>query len=220
MDGVHDMGGVNGYGKVEPEDDYIFKADWQRRAFALVEALAWATPYNTDQHRHAVECLKPLDYLHLDYFEAWIAASETLLKDAGLIDQKELDLGRKLFDIDTNAHKPVKPDELVEATKTGADLEYPFNSQPASFKTGQTVRVSSNNPSGHTRVPRYVRGKLGKISRDAGVFQFADAVAAGKHPSPQHCYTVVFTGETLWGAEAEPNQTICLDLWEAYLEPV
>lgn len=219
MDGIHDMGGMQGFGEVPVEEDYIFRSDWQRRAFALVEALAWAAPYNTDQHRHAVERVPPLDYLRQDYFENWIAATETLLKEAGLVDQAELDSGAKRFDIDREAHKAVGPDEIVAGTRAGAELAFPGDSQPARFTQGQSVRVTDRPSARHTRVPRYVRGKIGRVVRDEGVFQFADAMAAAEGPAPQHCYSVVFSAQDLWGEAAEAEDTVCVDLWESYLEP-
>lgn len=219
MDGIHDMGGMQGFGRIPTEKDYIFRSDWQRRAFALVEALAWATPYNTDQHRHAVERVPPADYLRLDYFENWIIASETLLKEAGLVSQHELDEGTKHFDIDRQIHTPVGPDEIVKATKAGADVRFAEDTQTARFAVGQSVLVSNSQTAQHTRVPRYVRGKIGRIVSDEGVFQFADAVAAGRGPEPQHCYTVVFSAKTLWGEEAQADDSVCADLWESYLEP-
>ncbi len=220
MDAIHDMGGKQGFGKIPLEDDYIFRADWQRRAFALVEALAWATPYNTDQHRHAVERVTPEEYLRLDYFENWIIASETLLKEAGLVDRSELETGLKRFDIDRKKHKPVGSKEIVEATRAGAALRFPDDTRPARFAVGQSVRVSKAQTAQHTRVPGYVRGKVGEIVSDEGVFQFADAVAAGKGPAPQHCYNVAFSAKTLWGEDAEAEDRISVDLWESYLEPV
>lgn len=219
MDAIHDMGGIQGFGRIPIEEDYIFRADWQCRAFALVEALAWATPYNTDQHRHAVERVPPADYLRLDYFENWIIASETLLKEAGLVDQTELDDGKKHFDIDPVNHAPVGAREIVEATKAGADLQFPDDTQTARFAVGQSVLVSNTQTAQHTRVPRYLRGKIGRVVSDEGVFQFADAVAAGRGPAPQHCYTVVFSAKTLWGEEAQAGDSVCADLWESYLEP-
>ncbi len=219
MDGIHDMGGKQGFGRIAVEEDYIFRSAWQRRAFALVEALAWSTPYNTDQHRHAVECVPPADYLRLDYFENWIVASEMLLKEAGLVDQSELDDGRKHFDVDQKSHAPVGVHEIVDATKAGADLRFPEDTQSARFAVGQSVLVSHTQAAGHTRVPRYLRGKTGRIVSDEGVFQFADAVVAGRGPDPQHCYTVVFSAQDLWGEEAQVGDSLCADLWEAYLEP-
>ncbi len=219
MDEIHDMGGKQGFGRIAVEEDYIFRSAWQRRAFALVEALAWATPYSTDQHRHAVERVPPEDYLRLDYFENWILASEMLLKEAGLVDQRELDDGRKHFEVDQKSHAPVGAREIVDATKAGADVQFPDHTQPARFAAGQSVLVSSSEAAGHTRVPRYLRGKIGRIVSDEGVFQFADAVAVGQGPAPQHCYTLVFAAQDLWGEQAQTGDTLCADLWESYLEP-
>ena len=220
MDGIHDMGGMHGFGRVPLEQDSVFTSDWQKRAFALIEALAWSTPYTADEHRQAIERIAPADYLSRDYFEKWVIAAETLLTEAGLVDQGELDSGKKRFDISPEGHQPIGPDELVGATKAGADLEFDPDSKPAKYEVDQSIRVSNNCPPGHTRVPRYVRNRIGKIVKDVGVFQFADAVAAGYGSCPQHCYTVEFEAVTLWGTGAESNECIYVDLWESHLEPV
>ncbi len=220
MNGIHDMGGMHGFGKVQVDDDTVFGADWQRRAFALVETLAWAVPYSTDQHRYAIECLEPVNYLKHDYFENWIEATETLLIEAGLVDRSELEAGVKRFDINCENHAPVGPQTLVAATRAGAEMIFPADTSTAAFHVGQRVRVLNTHRQGHTRVPGYVRGKCGLIIRNGGIFQFADSLAAGNGPDPQHCYTVEFTSTTLWGDDGSQGDTICLDLWEPYLEAI
>ncbi len=220
MDGMHDLGGMHGFGPVPIETDgYVFKFEWQRRAFALVQALASPASYGADQHRQEIERIAPLDYLRLDYFEKWIIATEKLLGDAGLVNRLELETGKKLFDVDLSRHRPVGPEELVGAMKAGAHLMFPPDTEPPRFAVGQIVRVRMDSVPDHTRAPRYVRGKMGRIVSDAGVFQFADSVAAGLGPSPQHCYGVTFAAPTLWGNEAGSDDEVHVDLWEAYIEP-
>lgn len=220
MDGIHDLGGMHGFGPVPiKEQNYTFKFDWQRRAFALVEALAGPTPYGADVHRQEIERIEPVDYLRLDYFEKWLIATESLLKKAGLVSQEELETGKKGFDVDLSRHRPVGPDELVAIMKQGAHLMYPPETRAPQFTIDQMIRVRAHSVPGHTRVPRYLRGHIGKIVDDVGVFQFADSVASGQGPSPQHCYTVAFSAKTLWGCGAEADDDIYADLWESYLEP-
>ncbi len=219
MDGIHDMGGMHGFGRIPIEDDYVFDSDWQRRSFALAEALAPITPFGTDEHRQAIERIPPSDYLKLDYFEKWAVATESLLKQAGHISQDELDVGAKLFHADVGDRSPVTGPELVQAMKQGVPLKFPDDSQPQRFSEGDVVLVSSESPYLHTRLPRYVRGKTGLVASAEGVFAFPDAAVGGVGAPRQHCYTVAFSSETLWGREAEPNEVIHLDLWESYLEP-
>jgi nitrile hydratase len=219
MNGIHDMGGMHGFGPVDLENDYTFRADWQRKAFGIVEALAGVVPFNSDTFRRALEGISADESLRHSYFEKWVMAAETLLLEAGLVNKNELMTGKKEFEADMTDRAPVGPKELISAFIAGAPLEFPFDSQLSKFKAGQSVRVTVNSPAYHTRVPRYLRGRAGIVTRDSGVFQFADSVAAGKGQCPQHCYTVSFASESLWGESAEAGETIHADLWEAYLDP-
>ena len=219
MDGIHDMGGMHGFGRIPVEEDTVFSHNWQKRAFALTEALAWSVPFTEDEHRFAIEQILPVDYLSRDYFEKWVIAAQTLMQEAGVVDREELTTGKKRFDITHEDHPPVSAEELVAATKAGAERSFPSDKKTAKFEVGQAVRVAANCPPGHTRAPRYLRNRPGIVVEDVGVFQFADAVVAGNGACPQHCYTVEFKAKTLWGVDAEENECVCADLWEAYLEP-
>jgi nitrile hydratase len=75
------------------------------------------------------------------------------------------------------------------------------------------------HPRGHTRLPRYARGKRGLVHLVHGVHVFPDAHAQGLGESPQPLYSVRFEARELWGDAGEPNQSVHLDLWESYLEP-
>ena len=88
----------------------------------------------------------------------------------------------------------------------------------ARFKPGQAVLARNIHPSGHTRLPRYVRGKLGIIDRDHGVFIFPDSHAATGETKPQHVYSVRFEATTLWGPQACKNSAVYVDLWDDYLQ--
>lgn len=220
MDGIHDLGGMHGFGPVPiAKEDYVFKAEWQRRAFALAEVLGGTVPYSADQHRQEIERMPAIDYLRLDYFEKWLVAAEALLMQAGLVNEEELRTGRKQFDVDLACHRKVTPEELIAAVKTGAHLRFSEDTQGARFAVGDRIRVGKDSSSGHTRMPRYLRGRVGVVVADQGVFQFADAVAAGRGPEPQHCYTVGFAARELWGRNAEARDMVYADLWEDYLEP-
>lgn len=218
MDGIHDMGGMHGFGRVPVQEDTIFDHIWQKRAFALAETLAWSVPFSSDEHRHAIERIAPDEYLRRDYFEKWALAVQTLLLEAGLADAEEIRSGRLRFELPKDAHSPVAPKTLIAATRQGAEMTFPTNGQNPAFEVGQAVRVRQHSGSGHTRMPRYVRGCRGTVVANLGYFQFPDALAAGTGPDPQFCYTVEFDARTLWGDAAEGGDTIRLDLWEPYLE--
>ena len=74
------------------------------------------------------------------------------------------------------------------------------------------------HPAGHTRLPRYARGRAGIVEADRGGYVFPDASAEGSGEAPQRLYTVVFSGRELWGEDADPTLSVSLDLWESYLE--
>ncbi|MFP6699998.1 MAG: SH3-like domain-containing protein [Alphaproteobacteria bacterium] len=88
----------------------------------------------------------------------------------------------------------------------------------ASFKVGDIIQARIINPTGHTRLPRYVRGKQGRIATDHGVFKFADSLAHGGGNQPQHLYSVRFDARELWGGDAKPQDCLYIDLWDDYLE--
>ncbi len=85
------------------------------------------------------------------------------------------------------------------------------------FALGAAVRTSTDNPAGHTRLPRYLRGKRGRIVACRGAFPLADLRAEGRAAPDEPLYTVVFSAAEVWGADAEPRQTLHADLWESYL---
>lgn len=87
------------------------------------------------------------------------------------------------------------------------------------FKHGDKVRARNMNPVSHTRLPRYVRGKVGTVVHDHGVFVFNDTNAHGKGTNPQHVYNVRFTARELWGPEASARDTLHIDMFESYIEP-
>ncbi len=89
----------------------------------------------------------------------------------------------------------------------------------AKFEAGERVLTRNIHPIGHTRLPRYARARLGTIARDYGVFIFPDSHAMGEGKKAQHLYSVHFTAQELWGAQASARDGIYLDLWDDYLDP-
>jgi nitrile hydratase len=210
MNGVHDMGGMDGFGPVVREqDEPVFHAAWERRMYAL--ALSGVAT-GADEFRHAIERIPPARYLASSYYERWLAATETLLVERGIATREEL-LAKEDPSLDPNLIANAVP------ARGPAPLKNKSAKAPrARFTKGARVRARNINPTGHTRLPRYVRGKAGVVARDWGVFVFPDTNAHNAGKKPQHCYSVVFDARELWGTGT--RERIYLDLWEDYLEPI
>jgi nitrile hydratase len=216
MNGAHDMGGVHGFGAVEVElDEPVFHEDWERRVFALTRAMGATGQWNLDQVRFAREDRHPAGYLAMSYYERWLAGLERMLAEHGLVGSDELAAGRSL-----------RPGKAVRRVLSAADIANFGRSnprreppRPARFAAGDRVLASNIHPSGHTRLPRYVRGHVGTIFLVHGAQVFPDSSAHGHGDDPQWLYTVRFDARELWGAQADPTLTVSVDAFEPYLQP-
>lgn len=217
MNGVHDMGGMHGFGPVEPEtDEPVFHAPWEGRVLAIRRALGGWRKWNIDAGRHSIETLPPADYLRMSYYEKWLASAIKLALGAGLVTERELATGRR--DPSTPvATPPLTADKVMPAILKGGPTHRETATRPR-FAPGQVVRARDINPTGHTRLPRYVRGRQGTIERDHGAHVFPDSNAKFEGENPQYLYTVRFAARELWGRSANPGDSVYLDLWEEYLD--
>lgn len=216
MNGIHDFGGMHGLGPVVAEvSEPVFHDDWERRVFALFPALFAGGLFNVDEFRHAIERMSPAEYLSSQYYEHWLHSFETLLIEKGVVTHAELESGKAASG---KVASPALKREMVETlVKTGGSTRMNEAVAP-SFKVGDRVRAKNFNPTTHTRLPRYARGKLGTIEIDHGVFVTPDTAAHGKGAHPQHVYCVNFTAAELWGEGASSVDTVRIDLWDDYLE--
>jgi len=217
MNGVHDMGGMHGFGPIEREhDEPVFYYRWEARTFALRQACGALGKWNIDMARHANERMPPEEYLASTYYERWLAGLQRLLLENGVLTQSELASGMSAGPAPAGL-VAFPPEKVEKAVRNGRNycVDTPI---PAGFAVGARVIARNINPTGATRLPRYVRGKHGTVDRDHGVFIFPDANAAGQGQKPQHLYGVRFSVRELWGAEAAPKDRVCLDLWEDYLQ--
>lgn len=218
MNGVHDMGGMHGLGPVEPEpNEPVFHHDWERKAFALTMAAGFLGKWNIDMGRFARESMPGPEYLTTSYYEHWLYGLELLLVEKGLVSQKELRTSRPAAPA-PDGLRVLRPDDVPRRLRAvrAARME---DDVPAKFKVGDGVVTRNLHPTGHTRLPRYARGKRGVVDRDHGVFIYPDAHAAGLGKQPQHCYSVRFTARELWGADALTRDAIYIDCFEPYLTP-
>ncbi|MEX0751371.1 MAG: nitrile hydratase subunit beta [Xanthobacteraceae bacterium] len=217
MDGVHDMGGMDGFGPVQPEENEpVFHEKWEGRVLAMNRAMGFTRTWNGDISRHAKEILPPHVYLASPYYRRWALGLEQMLMDHGLVDADEFAAGHVL-----RPGKPLKRkltlDQLEKALLARGSYERPARA-PALFKAGDRVRAKNIHPKGHTRLPRYVRGHVGAIERVHGCHVFPDSHAARREEDPQWLYTVRFEGRELWGDKVDPTIKVSVDAFEPYLE--
>jgi nitrile hydratase subunit beta len=215
---AHDMGGVEGFGKVEPEpNEPVFHATWEGRVMAMTRAMGANGGINIDMQRFARESLPADVYLESSYYKIWQLGLENLLIERGLVRADELQSGHALRPGTPLERGPFTRDD-VSRVMTRGRFDRPAPS-PAAFKIGDRVRTRTIDPKTHTRLPRYVRGHIGVIEIVHGCHVFPDSSALGRGDDPQWLYTVVFDGRELWGAESDPAVKISIDAFEPYLEP-
>jgi len=214
MNSVHDMGGMHGLGLVAPgADEPVFHAAWEARVLALV--IASPTRGNIDAGRHQRELIPGPEYLRITYYERWFAALEAMLVKGGFVSEAEMASGV--------AEGPKATPRLAAADAPAAlvrqgSYEREGVGAPA-FAPGDRVRARNMHPAGHTRLPRYARGRSGVVEACHGAHVFPDSHAHGGGEDPRPLYTVRFPARELWGPEAPARDSVSLDLWEPYLEP-
>lgn len=218
MNGPHDLGGQMGFGPVAPEkDEPYFHAEWEKRALGVTLTAGAMGAWNIDESRHARESLHPADYYASSYYEIWIKALETLLKRHNFVTANDLAAGDAV-DPSAMPKRVLKAENVPATLAKGGPCDRPVEGA-ARFAVGQRVRTRNFHPTGHTRLPRYARGKEGVIDAVRDGFVFPDSNAPGQGENPQRVYTVVFSGGELWGDGADPTLTVSIDAWESYLEP-
>jgi nitrile hydratase subunit beta len=223
MNGPHDMGGMHGFGPVvREENEPVFHEDWERIVYGMQRAIRVRGLINIDESRHGIERMPPAEYLAASYYERWLASLERNLVEKGVISREELDIRTALLRERPETPAPQREDPellaLLEAPPNGQEL-YQRDGAAPRFAVGDRVVTRNLNPHGHTRLPRYVRGKRGTIHAVRGCYVFPDTHAHGQGEQPQPMYTVSFAGEELWGPSTEPRERVYIDLWEPYLEP-
>jgi len=217
VNGVHDMGGMDGFGKVEPEpNEPVFHEQWEGRVLAMVRAMGAAGAFNIDMSRFYRESLPPHVYLASSYYRKWLLGLEDNLIDKGFVTATEIAEG--------HAKEPAKPLKRGKFGLGDVDrvmVRGRFERTPqaaAKFKPGDRVRAKNMHPATHTRLPRYTRGHVGVIERVLGCQVFPDSASMESGENPQWLYNVVFDATELWGPEADPTVKISIDAFEPYLE--
>lgn len=212
MDGIHDMGGMQGFGRVPTEsDDQVFHSDWEGRVHGVVYALFGQGMINIDAFRHAIEKIPPKEYLESPYYGRWARAVEALLIESGALRPGELQARMEGKDVPSH-------DAPAPAGSQPGGFERQIDAAPR-FAEGGEVRVRNRHPEGHTRMPGYVRGKAGVVVRVHAAYILPDTNAHAQGECPEYLYSVRFRGDELWGEAAESSAPVTVDLFERYLEP-
>ena len=218
MNGIHDMGGMHGLGPIETEPEgSVFHDLWEGRVVAIGDSMGPWGGWTVDRFRFLRETIPPVDYLSKSYYEQWLMTFHRLFVEAGLVSAAELASGRP--DPDTEKREPRIGVEKIDRVAGREDTARRDDGKAARFGPGDAVVARTISPSGHTRLPRYARGKRGVVDRDHGVFVFADTNAHGEGENPQHVYSVRFEARELWGPAAAAKDGVYLDLWDDHLDP-
>ncbi len=217
MNGIHDMGGMDGFGPVQPhESAEVFHERWEGGVMAVSRAMGAVGAWNIDQGRYGIEMLPPVKYL-TPYYMRWLQRCEWALVNYGYADADEIAAGRSL--------RPGKAPPRGKFTLADLDRVCRRGSftrpapAPARFAIGDRVRTRNMHPKTHTRLPRYVRGHTGVVELIHGCHVFPDTEALGQGEHPQWLYTVRFEGRDLWGEDSDPTVKVSVEAFEPYLEP-
>jgi nitrile hydratase subunit beta len=216
MNGIHDMGGMQGMGPIEYEEkEPVFHAPWEGRVLAMTRAVT-ATGKLKGGPRPPIESLTAFEYLQMSYYEKWLASLTARVVASGLLTRTEIENGH----IAEGGAKSVPALSVADVPAFMRRIP-PMRKDDVAprFQIGQHVRARNINPVTHTRLPRYVRGKAGTIEHDRGVAILPDTNLYGLGEKPQHVYSVRFSARELWGDQAAAQDAVYVELWDDYLEP-
>ena len=218
MNGVHDMGGMQGFGPIIREDNEpVFHAAWEGRVITMVMGIAAWGKFGVDHRRYVRELIPPAEFLRMSYYEIWYTGLIANMLDAGMVTRAEIDSG-----MPAAGSAKLTPSLMAARVPTffanGAPKKRNVPAV-ANFRVGQRVRAKNINPTTHTRLPRYARGRFGVVTRDHGIYVFPDTSANNQGEKPQHLYSVRFEARELWGEQAKPKDSVYIDMWDDYLEP-
>jgi len=223
MNGGQDLGGMQGFGPVVPEPGRIdydidnYHADWEPRVMGMVVAMGACGQWNIDISRHARESLSPADYVSFPYYKIWTEGLTKLMLERSMVTQEELTSGQMRLPPIAVKGCLQKGDVWTALHSLGGAAARPETTKPA-FTVGDVVHTVNTHPQGHTRLPRYARGRVGEITQVLGFHVFPDSAGNLKGDDPQWLYQVRFTAQELWGKDKNLRDTVTLDLWEPHFE--
>ncbi len=217
MDGIHDMGGMHGFGPIEVEENEpAFHEPWEGRVMGIARSLRLPVPGGG---RFQIESLDPAFYLASSYYEKWLHARINGLLELGVITEEEFSEKIGHYRAHPDAALPEGKAPVDDSTSSQSSSARKASTVPDTrFAVGDRVRARQVHPQGHTRLPRYLRGKVGEVIRIYLPQRFQDHEPMGDYDGPQAMYAVRFEGREVWGESAESNSSVLLDTWEAYIE--
>ena len=221
MSKAHDMGGRIGSGRIDiSSSEQKFKAEWEKDVFAITLALGFSGLWNLDRSRFARESLDSNDYLHFSYFEKWLAGLINLLGENGVI----LDKKNNEDNFEKSAFRILEAKNVKKLLQMGGPTKRASTTEKK-FKLGEAVAVKNNISNkriegGHTRLPGYVKGRVGKIIAFHGNHVLPDTNAHLLGENPEALYSVEFKSKDLWEKCENIDDTVVVDLWESYLEKI
>ena len=202
MDGMHDLGGKQGFGPVRyTQNARAFHAPWEVRVNSLYAFAVRLDIFNMDEYRHAIERMEPRHYLTASYYERSLTSLATLLVEKGVVTHEELEARAR-------GRFPLAAPSAPGRTNVAAREQ---------FQAGDRVRVRTDHVPGHVRMPGYIRGKTGVVVSESPAYPFPDAHAHGVEAQDEPTYDVRFTSEELWPGSAEPA-SIYAAVFQSYLE--
>ena len=202
MDGMHDLGGKQGFGRVRYSlRAQTFHEPWEKRVNALYSLAVKLGIFNMDEYRHAIERMEPRHYLSASYYERSLTSLATLCVEKGILTREDLERRAQGSFPLASASAPGRPNV--------ADRE--------TFKPGDHVRVRSDYVPGHVRMPGYIRGKTGVVVAESPAYPFPDAHAHGVKSADEPTYDVRFKAEELWPNSADPA-FVHVGVFQSYLE--
>lgn len=226
MNGIHDMGGMHGFGSIPQETgDSVFHEPWQGRMFGIALALGPQGIYDPNGMRFDLESMGPAEYLGSSYYQRWLLVTERVLIAKGVLTREELDAKMDSLKKQPQAAPPRQEDtqsrdRMLRLVYDRKSLHRETGVVPR-FRVGDSVIVRNVHSRGHSRLPRYVRGKRGVIFRIHGVHDIPDSDLedSDTKAQPQPLYNVRFEGQELWGESTEAHETLHIDMWESYINP-
>ncbi|MFQ5659907.1 MAG: nitrile hydratase subunit beta [Gammaproteobacteria bacterium] len=218
MNGIHDLGGMDNLGPiVREQDEPVFHEDWERQIFSLTIALMASGYFQTDEIRRTIELIPPARYLQASYYERWLHGLERILVEKEILTRGEIDTGNPQRRKGGTVLPPISKENIQYAMTNNLPVNLDMDLEPG-FAIGDHIIAKNINPFHYIRLPRYIRGKRGIIERDHGIFALPDTIPDGGPDKPQHVYNVRFSAQELWGADASPQDSVYIDLFDDYMD--